>query len=150
MSSNPTGLNISRDPSQLDTNALLLEIRSDVKTMNAKFENLEKSVATLKSENTLLKEENKKLLQKVEHLSTSINEVRKIATDSERRSERLEAQSRRDNLKFYGIDKKKNETWADTETKVRHEISRQGLEESSISKEREHIDYLVARRLNQL
>ena len=103
----PQALSYQIDPSQLDTNALLLEIRSNVKNMNAKFDNLEKSVATLKSENTLRKEENKKLLQKVEHLSNSVNEVRKIAIDSERRSERLEAQSRRDNLKFYGIDEKK-------------------------------------------
>ena len=103
----PQALSYQINPSRLDTNALLLEIRSDVKNTNAKFDNLEKSVATLKSENTLRKEENKKLLQKVEHLSNSVNEVRKIAIDSERRSERVEAQSRRDNLKFYGIDEKK-------------------------------------------
>ena len=92
-----------------------------------------KSQWPLLNQKTLLKVENKKLLQKVEHLSNSINEVRKIAIDSERRSELLEAQSRRDNLKFYGINEEKNETWADTETKVRHEISRLGLDVSSVS-----------------
>ena len=106
--------------------------------MNAKFDNLEKSVATLKSENTLLKRRAKNYYKKVEHLLNSINEVRKIAIDSERRNERLEMQSRGDNLKFYGIDEEKNETWADTETKVRHEISRLGLDESSVSIKRAH------------
>ena len=38
-----------------DTTTLLLEIRRDVKTMNKKFDHLEKSVRTLKQDSKLLK-----------------------------------------------------------------------------------------------
>ena len=38
---------------------------------------------------------------------------------SEERCERLEAQSRRENLRFYGFDEKKDETWEETAETVR-------------------------------
>ena len=125
--------NSNTNPSNLDTNALLLEIRGDVKSMNAKFDKLERSVSALQSENMILKEQNKILSEKVELLTNSVDDMKKSALENEMRSERLEAQSRRDNLKFYGIEDKRNETWEEAEDKVRREISNLGIDECSIS-----------------
>ena len=35
------------------------------------------------------------------------------------KTERLEAQSRRDNLRFYGFDDKNDESWEESETRVK-------------------------------
>ena len=99
------------DSSKLDTNTLLLEIRRDIKNMDGKFDKLEQSMSTLQAENFALKEKNKELFSKVGALTQSIEDVRKVAKESEIRSERLEAQSRRDNLKFHGIEDQRNESW---------------------------------------
>lgn len=58
-----------------NTTLLLLEIRSDVKQMNKKFDTLEKSVRELQTDNRNLKEQNKKLTQEVETLTTRLASV---------------------------------------------------------------------------
>ena len=58
---------------------------------------------------------------------------------SEEKRERLEAQSRRENLCIYGLSEDRNESWDDTENKVREYMSRDlELNEDDISIERAH------------
>ena len=53
--------------------------------------------------------------------------------------ERLEAQSRRDNLWFYGFDDKIDESWEESETRVRNYIEEHlNIEEASIKIKRAH------------
>ena len=55
------------------------------------------------------------------------------------KTERLEAQSRRDNLRFHGFEDKRDETWEESELKVRDYIRDDlGVDESSIQIERAH------------
>ena len=97
--------------------------------MDGKFDKLEQSMSTFQAENFALKEQNKELFSKVEALTRSIEDVRKVAKESEIRSERLESQSRRDNLKFHGIEDQRNESWEESEEKIRREITKMGIDQ---------------------
>ena len=108
---------------ETNTTSLLLEIRGDVKKMNKKFDSLEKSVRTLKHDSKLLKEQNAYLTKQVSELQTTVLQQQSRTRETEKKNERLEAQSRRDNLRFHGLDDKMGETWEESETKVRDYIS---------------------------
>ena len=55
------------------------------------------------------------------------------------KKERLEVQSGRDNLRFYGFDDKNDESWEKSETRVRNNIDEHlKLDEASIQIERAH------------
>ena len=103
---------------QSDLKTILLEVRHDVKSMNRKFDKIEKTVNTLKKDNQKLKRQNEKLTNKVDELSKSLEQVDALARDNQMKNEKLEAQSRRDNLKFYNIEDDRNETWEQSEEKV--------------------------------
>ncbi|MES9884602.1 MAG: hypothetical protein ABW185_27470 [Sedimenticola sp.] len=66
-----SGVNSGGPPS--DTTALLLEIRRDVKSMNLKFDTLEKYVDHLKSDNTLIRQQNTALVEKVRRRYGNVN-----------------------------------------------------------------------------
>ena len=117
----------------MDTNILLLEIRRDIKNIDGKFDKLEQSMSTLQAEKFTLKEQNNELFSKVEALTQSIEDVRRVAKESEIRSERLEAQLRQDNLKFHGIEDQRNKSWEESEEKIRREITKMGIDQSSVS-----------------
>ena len=124
---------------EADTTALLLEIRRDVKKMNKKFDHLEKSVRTLKHDSKLLKEQNIRLTSQVTDLQTTVSQLESRTRDTEMKNERLETQSRRDNLRFHGFEGKRDETWEESELKVRDYIRDDlGVDESSIQIERAH------------
>ena len=101
----------------------------DVKETNKRFGHIEKSVKSLKRDTKFLKEQNSNLAR---HLETR-------AQEPESRKERLEAQSCRDNLRFYGFEDKRGETWEESENVIRSYISNElDLEESNIQIERAH------------
>ena len=81
--------------------ALLLEIRRDVKCMNKTFDHLEKSVRVLKHDSKYLKEQNSILTKQVTELQSNVSQLESRTHETEIKNERLEAQSRRDNLKFH-------------------------------------------------
>ena len=86
------------------TTSLLLEIRRDVKAMNKKFDYLEKSVRTLKHNSKCLKEQNIRLTIQVTQLQSAVSQLESRTRETELKNERLEAHSKRDNLKFHGFD----------------------------------------------
>ena len=118
---------------------LLIDIRSEMRYMNQKFDKLENSMTSLKQDNKILKRQNKQLTQQVENLSADVQTVTELAKENERKNERLESQSRRENSKFYGIDESRKETWEESENKVRNYIA-EGLDmnETDIKIERVH------------
>ena len=62
-----------------------------------------------------------------------------LAKENEKKNEKLESQSRRDNLKFFGFDGERNETWEESENKVKNYISEGlGIDDSEIRIERAH------------
>ena len=85
------------------------EMRSDLATLNNKIDDMNRSVCDLKSENECLRQENQDMRRQIDKLSAKVDNI--------------EGQSRRNNLKFYGIQGRIGEAWHDTESKVRHFIS---------------------------
>jgi len=77
----------------------------DLASMNTKIDSLADSINDLKTENELLKQSNSELKTEVTTLASKIDT--------------LEAHSRRNNLRFNGIDGTSNEEWSVTEQKVR-------------------------------
>ena len=134
-------INESRDGLQNsgDVKELLLDISSEMRYMNRKFDNLESSMNSLKQDNKCLKKQNKNLTQQVEKLSADLQTVTELAKENEKKNEKIESQSRRDNLNFFGFDGERNETWEESENKIKTYIS-EGLsiDDSEIHIERAH------------
>ena len=89
---------------------ILLDIQRSVNRLDKKFDNIQKSVSELKKDNKKLKEQNVQLTEKVNELSTTVAELECSAKQNERNYEKLEAQSRRENLRFFYIEESQNET----------------------------------------
>ena len=83
--------------------------------MNKKFDHLEKSVRNLKQDSKLLKEQNIRLTKQVTDLQATVSQLESHTRDTEIKNERLEAQSRRDNLRFHGFDDRRDENWEESE-----------------------------------
>ena len=97
------------------------------------------SLKEVKESNALLIDSNNRISEDVSNLNKKVTKLESDLKVSEERRERLEAQSRRENLPIYGLPEEKNETWEDTESKVREYIGRDlELNEASISIERAH------------
>ena len=107
--------------------------------MNKKFDHLEKSVRTLKHDSKFLKEQNVQLTRQVTEFQATVSQLESRTQETEMENERLEAHSRRDNLRFHGFEDKRGETWDESESKVRNYIFDDlGVDESSIRIERAH------------
>ena len=98
------------DSEQMDTKALLLDIRKDVKSMNRRFDQFEESVNEIRSENNKLKAQNEILVADVSSLTSRLDKVEDCLMKSTRKQESLETQVKKSNLKFHGIPQASNET----------------------------------------
>ena len=78
----------------------------------------EQSVEHLKRENNELKKQNEVLSSKVEPLSGTLKDVVDTVGKTQHHQERLETDSKRLNLKFYGIEESLNESPAENEQKM--------------------------------
>ena len=86
-----------------------------------------------------MKEQNIRLTKQVTDLQATVCRLESRTRDTEIKNERLEAQSRRDNLRFHGFDDRRDENWEESESKVRVYISEElGVDDSSIQIERAH------------
>ena len=107
--------------------------------MNRKFDSLDKKVKNLRNDNKVLKKQNTKLVDQVSELTSTVVNLETRVKEAEKKNENLEAQSRRDNLKFYGIEDDRRETWEQTELKTRNYLTTQlDINESNIQIERTH------------
>ena len=118
---------------------ILLEIRKDVKQMNKKFNGLNQKVKELKVDNKQLKRQNECLSKQVTSLTSAVSGLESRIVETEKKNEQLESQSRRDNLKFYGLSEVVNESWEQSETKIRNYTSSElGMDDTNIKIERAH------------
>ena len=82
-----------------------IDMDASLSKVNTKMNDIENSIQTLKSENKLLKIENVALRDEISKLSDKLDKV--------------EGHSRRNNLIILGIEGQSNESWSDTEERVR-------------------------------
>lgn len=122
-----------------DIRSVILDTHKTVTGLNQKFDKVQKDIDGLKISNDGLKRENKELNEKLTKLTDHVLNLEEKVGESERRNENLEAQSRRENLLFYGLGEQVNETWDMSENKVRQYLADHlNLDETKISIERAH------------
>ena len=88
-------------------------VRKDLSVMNTKMDLITERIDNLKAENELLKQSNRELKSEIGTLYSNIDS--------------LDSHSRRNNLRFIGIDGNKNEQWSVIEAKVRDFIGNELL-----------------------
>ena len=74
-------------------------------------------VRQLKRDSKLLKDKNVRLRKQVNELKSSVSKLGSQHKEREMKTELLEVQSRRDNLRFYGFDDRSDESWEELETR---------------------------------
>ena len=85
------------------------EMKSDLSNINSKIDDINNTVSTLKHENEILRQENDYIKNELSSLSIKLD--------------RIEGHSRRNNLRFNGIEGHVHERWDVCEQKVRNFIS---------------------------
>ncbi|WAQ93695.1 hypothetical protein MAR_006166 [Mya arenaria] len=134
-----TDVRDSEPGSELTMTEILLEIRRDVKNMDRKFDTLKKSVADLKKENLVLKEHNIKLSAEVNTLTKKMSIVEESVTSSDLRSEQIEMQLKKNNLKLFNVAESPNEIAAELDDNVRKLVRDDlGIDNSNMSFEDMH------------
>ena len=134
-----TGLYDDVGDGDIDIKTVLLDIRREVRMTNSKFDNLERQVRDLKTDHEQLKTEHDDLKSSHENLKTENETLTKKVNNMSKKLDQLENQSRRENLVFHGLKEDPNESWEDSENKIRAYISNDlGLDDSRISIERAH------------
>ena len=104
---------------------ILLDIQRSIKVLNTKLDRMDKSMRDLQKEHNTLKQENVELKKQIEMLDLKV--------------EHMEAQSRRENLKFFNVPESDRESWTESENKIRKYLKDDlKLDESKISIERAH------------
>lgn len=85
------------------------EFRTDLSSLNNKIDDISLTINNLKAENESLKEENKRLWAEIDGMK--------------KKTDRIEGHTRRNNLRINGIDGTLNESWSETERKVREFVT---------------------------
>ena len=97
-----------------------------------------KCFASIKSEKVIANKKRKNIKNRV-YDKTSFFRLESRTTKAERKNEHLEAQSTRDNWKFFGIEDQENETWEPLDDKVREYMRKElNLDDRKIKTERAH------------
>ena len=118
---------------------IMIDVQNSVKNMEGRFTQFESSLKEVKETSDRLIVSNNKISEEVNCLSKKVTKLESDLKVSEEKRERLEAQSRRENLRIYGLSEDRNESWDDTENKVREYMSRDlELNGDDISIERAH------------
>ena len=100
---------------------------------------MKKSIKDLKKSNKLLQRQNVDLTKTVSDLKDQVDNLETTVQKNTDANERIEAQSRRSNLIFYGIQGDKKESWETSEEKLREYLTDElHINESRIQTERVH------------
>ena len=110
------------DTSNAKLKTIMLTVQASVQNMESKFLQLEKSIQEVKDSNAKLIQSNCEIKDNVKDLANIVETLEIELQASEENRERLEAQLRRENLRSYGIPEDKDETWEETESKVKQYI----------------------------
>ena len=119
--------------------SIMLNVQSSVTNMETRFNQFEESSNEVKESNRRLEESNTNRNSTISMLTTRVENLEEELETCKQQCERLEAQSRREYLRLYGMEETPRETWEETEGKVR-EYMRKDLEidDSRISIEKAH------------
>jgi chromosome segregation ATPase len=100
------------------------EVRNDLSSIKNKIDDININMNQLKAENESLKEENKRLWSEIDIIK--------------KKTDKLEGHSRRNNIRIIGIEGSLNESWSETERKVRDfitsDLNMPGLEHVEIER----------------
>ena len=133
------GIRSGQEGSISELKGIMLDVQTRMRNMESKFSNFEQSLKDVTDTSNRLLESNKVMNESIVDLNSKVENLEEQLKVSEERCEKLEAQSRRENLRFYGFEDKKDETWEETEEKVRQYIGADlELDPSRISIERAH------------
>ena len=125
--------------SEINLKTILLDIRKDVKQINHKFGTMKKSIKDLKKSNKLLQRQNDDLTKTVSDLKDQVDNLETTVQKNTNANERMEAQARRSNLIFYGIQGDKKESWETSEEKLQEYLTDElHINESRIQTKRVH------------
>ena len=127
------------DPNITELKHIMLSVQTSVQNMEGKFSDLEKSMKEVKESNERPIESNNEVKEDVKDPTKRVESLKTELQASEDKRECLEAQSRRENLRLYGIPEDKDETWEETENKVIQYIdSSLEMNSANLSMERAH------------
>ena len=101
----------SRQQPKEDFSAILQQINDNLAQLNSKVDMIAHDLSVLKAQIDNVEDFQNALEAENEELRLKIREL-------EENNDKLESQSRRENLLFYGIPESENESWKDTENKV--------------------------------
>lgn len=93
-----------------------------------------KNVSNVESEISSVKKE----LKSVSNVEAEISSMKKEIEDNQDKLDYLENQSRRSNVRISGIDEQPNESWDDTEVKVKEVLEKMDIPSEDVDIERAH------------
>ena len=96
--------NQAEEISMAELKNIMLNVQTSVRNVENKFEDMEKSIREVKESNEKLIKSNDEINETVGQLNHRVSKLEKDLKQSEMKREQLEAQSRRENLRFYGIE----------------------------------------------
>ena len=88
---------------------IMIDVQNSVKNMKGRFTQFENSLKEAKETSDRLIASNNKISEEVNYLSKKVTKLESDLKASEEKRERLEAQSRRENLRLYGLPEDRNE-----------------------------------------
>ena len=133
------GANNGGEISMTELKNIMLNVQTSIRNIDNKFEDMEKSMREVKESNEKLIKSNNEINEAVGNLSERVSQLEKDLKQSELKREKLEAQSRRENLRFYGIEQDRDETWQESEGKIKDYIAKDlEMNVSEITIERAH------------
>lgn len=137
--STSNSLRSTSDTNLAELKDIMLEVQRSQNNMETRFSKFESSLNSVMESHSRLLESNKQMNETVGKLSQKVDKLEEKLKVSEEKCERMEAQSRRENLKFYGLEQNGNESWDETEEKVREYLQTDlEMDHDGISIERAH------------
>ena len=119
--------------------SIMPNVQASVSNMEMGFNQFETSLSQVKESNKRLEYNQIEMNSTVNHLTTKVTTLEAELKFSQPKCEQLEAQSRRENLRLYGMEEKQNETWEETAQNVRDYIRKDlDMDERDINIERAH------------
>ena len=119
--------------------SIMPNVQASVSNMEMRFNQFETSLSQVKESNKRLEDNQIEMNSTVNKLTTKVTTLEAELKLSQRKCEQLEAQSRRENLRLYGMEEKQNETWEETEQNVRDYIRKDlDMDERDINIGRAH------------
>ena len=133
------GSRSGQDGAIFELKGIMLDVQNSMRNMETEFSHFEQSLKDVTDTSNRLLESNREMNESIVDLNGKVDSLEEKLKVSEERCERLEAQSRRENLRFYGFDEKKDETWEETEETVRQYLGTDlELDPRRLSIERAH------------